>query len=480
MSNPTRVVIYTRVSTDEQAEEGHSLEAQLNICTAYAESRGWQIVHHFEDAGYSGSTDARPGFRRVMHAARRGTCDVVITHKLDRFSRNIVHILTHLRELNDLGVAYASASEDFDFTTPIGKVVLAILAAFAEWYLDNLSQETTKGKRARAEAGLWNGDPPFGYTHIDRSTLEINPEAAPGVVMAFEQYATGAFTDSQIAHLLNEQGYRTKSKRHGPRPWSKDAVRGLLTNRFYLGLVKYKDATYPGKHPAIITNDLFNQVETHRKRRYSSNRGRMHTETRVYPASGLLVCEECGTRLRGHWMRGERNYQDPGRTEYATGCTQTRIINAQLVEERLGELLSATILPTNWREEILARKNSADPAKIENARRRLNAQLRRAEKLFVWDHFSERDYLKERAGIEATLAELAPAPPVALLDAGEMLSSFGTIWKGATDVERKELLQATIDVAYVKEGDLYAVTPRPEYYELLSLSIDSSCGPDGI
>ena len=87
--------------------------------------------------------------------------------------------------------------------------------------------------------------------------------------------------------------------------------------------------------------------------------------------------------------------------------------------------------------------------------------------------------MKERAGIEATLAELAPAPPVALLDAGEMLSSFGTIWKGATDVERKQLLQATIDVAYVKEGDLYAVTPRPEYYELLSLSIDSSCGPDG-
>jgi len=68
-----------------------------------------------------------------------------------------------------LGVGYVSASEQFDFTTPIGKVMLVMLAAFAEWYLDNLSAETKKGKRARAEKGLWNGNPPFGYRRPARA-----------------------------------------------------------------------------------------------------------------------------------------------------------------------------------------------------------------------------------------------------------------------------------------------------------------------
>ena len=359
MSKPSRVVIYTRVSTDEQAEEGHSLEAQLKICTAYAESRGWQVVDHFEDAGYSGSTDARPGFRRVMHAARRGTCDVVITHKLDRFSRNIVHILTHLRELNDLGVAYASASEDFDFTTPIGKVVLAILAAFAEWYLDNLSQETTKGKRARAEAGLWNGDPPFGYTHIDGAPWRSTPKPHQALCWHTRNMQPALSPTHRSPTCSTNKATGPRANVMARAPGARMPCAACSPTAFISAWSNTKMPPTQASIPPLLQRLIQQSGNAPKAQILRQPRQDAHSHSRL-PCVRLLVCEECGTRPRGHWMRGERNYQDPGRTEYATGCTQTRIINAQVVEERLGELLSATVLPTNWREEILARQNSAD------------------------------------------------------------------------------------------------------------------------
>ena len=235
-----RVAIYLRVSTDEQAREGHSLDAQLKICLAFAQQRGWEVVAVLRDpeenagptatptaqqprrrkATSSGKTDRRPGFQKLIGMARRGGCDVALTHKLDRFSRSITDILTYLREFNKLGVAYTSATEQFDFTTPMGKVLLTLLAAFAEWYLDNLSAETKKGKRERAEKGYWNGDLSWGYRLAEGGAeAEPDPERAPGVLRAFTVFAEGLSSDLEIARLLNRDGYRTSGKR-GSMPFS--------------------------------------------------------------------------------------------------------------------------------------------------------------------------------------------------------------------------------------------------------------------
>ena len=101
----------------------------------------------------SGKTVHRPAFQQMLDDARQGQFDVLVCHKLDRFSRSLVDVLLTLDELQQCNVTFASASEPIDFTTPIGCMMLVILAFFAEWYLQNLSAETTKGKRARFEAG---------------------------------------------------------------------------------------------------------------------------------------------------------------------------------------------------------------------------------------------------------------------------------------------------------------------------------------
>lgn len=213
---PLRCAIAIRVSSEMQVD-GHSLDAQIDPCTAFANQRGWNVVKVFKGEGESAKTDKRKEFQNLIAFVRAGGADVVLTHKIDRFARNVNDALTYLHEFNQLGVTYASATEQFDFTTPWGRMMLVMLAAFAELFLNTLSAETSKGKRQRAEKGYWNGDLSFGYRRVaDSHDAEPDPATAPGVVLAFTEYAQGHMTDIDIARLLNERVYRTRNKARAP------------------------------------------------------------------------------------------------------------------------------------------------------------------------------------------------------------------------------------------------------------------------
>ena len=485
----TRVIIYTRVSTEEQAREGHSLEAQYDICARFAEQREWTVVDHFTDEGASGSTDARPGFRRVVVAVQNGDTDVLLTHKLDRFSRSVTDILLYFRRFHELGVSYASATEQFDFTTPFGKVVLAVIAAFAEWYIDNLSQEVSKGKLKRAEKGLWNGEPPFGYRKTEDGKLEPDPQTAPAIPLVFVKYAAGTHSFPKLAELLNRKGYRTRID----RPFSSDSLRKIMSNRFYLGEVPYrgyerigtrsvrrkKVPYYPGQHEALLPKDLFDKAQVVRRKRHAKQTDHGPRAGRFYPATNLVICEEGGTRLRGAFVRGERRYYDPGKSYYGLDCTQKRHVNAEVLEDSLGRIIGNVTLPDDWRAAITAATQGIDPRTVDRQRRGLQAQLKRAKRLFVLGDFSEREYETEKASIRSMLDTLLPVQSGETYETGELINKFKFYWENAKPKERKRLLQATLETVYVKDDDVFALQPKQGFYALLQCAVDGS-GPDGI
>src|SRR5262245_48150886 len=143
-----RAALYERVSSEEQVE-GYSLDAQDRTGRLYCQTHGWEVVEVYRDEGRSARTDdlaMRPAFQQMLADAQAGLIDVVIVHKLDRFARNLRVTLETLEKLERAGVGFVSISEQMDFTTPIGKVILATLAAFAQYYSDNLATEVRKGK----------------------------------------------------------------------------------------------------------------------------------------------------------------------------------------------------------------------------------------------------------------------------------------------------------------------------------------------
>ena len=480
-SNGNRVAIYVRVSTQGQAEEGFSLEAQLKICRKFAGDRGWKVVAEFTEPGVSAKDDNRPEFRRMIGLARAGQFDIILTHKLDRFSRSILDVLTYLRDLNTAGVTYASATEQFDFSTPMGKMQLHIMAALAEWYLDNLSQETQKGKRARAEAGLWNGDPPFGYRTAEKGRLDVDETEAAGVRLAFELCASGLYTDTQVAEKLNEAGYRTRGK-WGRNLFSKDTVRPMLRNRFYLGMVKYRREPrskeyelYPGRHQPLIEPDLWDRAQEARLQR-RAKQPRTKATAKIYPLSGLVRCSTCKRHMRGSGRGVTRYYRDTSK-EHGVHCDQP-LSPARALEDQLVGFFSCLKLDPVVRETLLSRIADSGSRKNEPADElaRLDEQLGRAKKLFMIGDLSEKEYLQEKERIGLARSQVALVEPPDLEKAEEFLKDYSSLLATATDEERRLFFQTVLQEVFVDKKKVVAVRPKPNYHNLLRLSKAGATG----
>ena len=159
-----KAALYARVSSEEQVE-GYSIDAQKRSFQSLARDKGWETYREYVDEGKSARTDdinKRPAFKEMITDALAGRFDVIVVHKLDRFARNLRITLEYFDKLSKTGISFVSINENMDFPTPWGRLALTLLGGLAQFYSDNLSQETKKGWRERKEQGLYCGMLPFG------------------------------------------------------------------------------------------------------------------------------------------------------------------------------------------------------------------------------------------------------------------------------------------------------------------------------
>lgn len=150
-----RVVTYSRVSTERDQDP----EAQRAELARYCEARGWAVVEHVVDHGYSGGTDQRPGLKRLMGLVRARQVDVVVVTKLDRLARSLKHLVTLLDDLGALGVAFVSVGDQVDLTTPSGRFMTHMLGAFAEFERALIRERTMAGLAHARRKGRRLGRP---------------------------------------------------------------------------------------------------------------------------------------------------------------------------------------------------------------------------------------------------------------------------------------------------------------------------------
>jgi DNA invertase Pin-like site-specific DNA recombinase len=404
--------------------------------------------------------------------------DAVVVHKLDRFARSVVVALSTFKRLSDLGISFLSLSEQgMDFTTPMGKVMFGMLALLAEYYSENLGLETKKGKAERKAKGLHNGLVPFGYTSVDGGVAEPDPDTKDGALLAFELAAQGA-SYAKIAQALNARGYRTAGNmRRGV--FTKDTVRDMLANRFYLGqLPVFVDGRSrrvrewrDGQHPALIAEDLFAAVRTAVQSRAASC-GAERKGSSLYSLSGLLRCVHCGERMRVmRTEKGRVRYHCRSKTQ-GLGCTGRGSFldtyEAQIVED-----LAAFDLPSDWREQILvvARRDRQTHDDAEQQRYQLEGRLERLAELYAWGDLTRERYQAQRAAIEQELARLAPAePPDGRLEAlAAYLESLPVAWADATPEQRNQLANLLYEDVWVSGPVVEYVRPRPELEPLFQV-----------
>jgi site-specific DNA recombinase len=477
MGQTERVALYARVSTEMQAEEGFSIEAQLNEMRAYAAQRGWKVVAEFVDAGISGSTMDRPGLRALLEAAQAHQFDVVLVHELSRLSRSVFDTFEIFDQLGRAQVGFASVREpQFNLLDPHGRFFLTMIASINQYYLDMLRLHTQKSKRERARQGLYNASvAPYGYRHVGdaRTPPEVVEEEAKVVRRVFEMYATGRYTCRQIAEVLNGEGYRTRSGRR----FSKDGITEMLRNPFYIGKVTYREGrrgeveVYDGLHEPIVSEGLWEAAARVRNRQ--TVRRVLRGEKRPYLLGGIARCHTCGRRLRAQGAQSGDYYRD---TTVLTGyddCPYGQSgVRAEVVHEQVGRILRGLRLPEEWREEMAALVGEDEEAgTLRSRRERLIAERRRLKRAYLAGDFDEDEDIY-REHLERIREELARLPTEDDLkrigEAARVLETVGEVWDEAEEADRRDLVQLILREVEVDvgQGRLVALKPHAPFIPL--------------
>lgn len=296
-----RVAIYARVSTEEQAKEGFSIAAQLQTLRQYAQIYNWEVIDEYVDEGISGkSVKGRPEMKRLIKDVENERFDAVIVWKISRLSRNMLETLMILDKFEEYNVKFISYSENFDTSSPIGRLVLQIMASIAEMERNTLAENVKLGMKQRALEGRWNGGVVFGYDTVKKQ-LVINEKEAEVVQLIFHMYANGKGLRA-ISNHLNKAGYKTKRNRY----FSINGVAQILDNVIYIGKIswlkfenwesKRRKGKNPnpilveGKHEPIISDELWSVVRARRK----SKSFKQRQSNEPFLLSGLLRCPDCG------------------------------------------------------------------------------------------------------------------------------------------------------------------------------------------
>lgn len=295
---------YCRVSSEEQAQRGISIEAQRNLLNSYAMATGQQI-RIYEDAGFSGKNTNRPALRQLLADLDAGGVSSILVWKLDRLSRSLRDTLTMIEDrFQPLGITLVSITESIDTSSPSGRMMLNMLASFAQLEREQDSDRVVMAhKHLAADCKYLGGKVPPGYSITPDKTYQLDPATAPVIRHVFEMYMqrTGY---TQILDYLNTPEHLALLGRK--TTFKKPDLSYLLRNEIYAGvfirrmgadprhrITSPETIRVPGGVPALLTPSEWNQVCAIRTQRVAQGTGAMNRGA-IYPLTGLVYCGVCG------------------------------------------------------------------------------------------------------------------------------------------------------------------------------------------
>lgn len=306
---PLRVAAYCRVSSDS-ADQLHSYAAQIRYYTDLIQNHeGWEMVDVYADEGITGTRmDKREDFNRLLADCRKGKIDKVLVKSISRFARNTRDCLASLRELFHLGVTVQFEKENIDTGTLTTELMVSVSGSLAQQESISISQNQRMSYQRRMERGEFiTCMAPFGYQMLDGKNLVIKEREAEIVRWMFCAYLDG-YSATWIANEMNRRNIPTPWKRG---IWHEQVICKMLSNEKYIGDSRcqksFTTSTFPfirklnqgevdqyyieNTHPAIITKEVFEKVQSLLKRRAE----RRYTRRQRFPLSLKITCGVCGS-----------------------------------------------------------------------------------------------------------------------------------------------------------------------------------------
>ena len=250
-----KIAIYTRVSTEDQAKEGFSLDAQLDKLRSYCKARDWNIAGEYIDDGYSGRNVKRPAYYQMLEEL--DNWDILLVIKMDRIHRNSKNFMLMMEDLKIQGKEFVSMTESLDTSTAMGRFVMDIIQRIAQLESEQIGERVYIGmeQKAKTNGGILGFNIPYGYNY-ENSKLIINDNEASQVKKIFKLYLDG-YSMKKISGMLNEKEIPTKQNKN----WGSQTISTILKNPLYCGYLHWEDYLNPGDHIPIINKNTFNKVQ---------------------------------------------------------------------------------------------------------------------------------------------------------------------------------------------------------------------------
>ena len=459
------IALYIRVSTDEQAEQGFSIDSQKERLEFYCKAQGWSNYRFYIDDGYTGTNMTRPALQRLIKHVEDGKVSNVIVYRIDRLSRKQKDVLYLIEDVFEKhAVGFRSSSESFDTTTAFGKAMLGILAVFAQLERDTIIERTTGGRRKRISSGFWpGGRVPLGLIWKSKEkTFDHHP---------FEKKAW--FEGKQL--LMRGESFLGVS--HFLQPLFPDrtidhaAVKRIYSNPLYAGfMVNHENELVQGNWEPFITIEEFGILIAEIKRR--DNGKPIVSPDKPHLLSGILICGQCGDKVYRYPLKMKRNGKKYEYDRYACRNQHVRKKD-RLIEkcnlgykkvEEVDELLVNTIKefklsPSKFMAAISKKQDL--PEDNEEIRKHLLKNLADVEKkLDRWYTAFEQgeidprrlktriDELEtEKQDILQRLNDIPDTPDERLVieKSREMLNAIADSWDEMTLTERQSAIRMLID-----------------------------------
>lgn len=350
-----KVLGYCRVSSEEQAAHGISIEAQHEMLKAWATMTQSGTIQIYSDPGFSGKNMNRPQLKLLLKECEAGCVSHVVVWKLDRLSRSLRDTLTVIEDLFlPRGITLVSVTEQIDTSTPSGRMMLNMLASFAQLEREQDSDRVVMAhKHLARDCKYLGGHIPVGYMVDETKHYQLDPETWPTVRHAFEMYLSGeGYTD--ILKYMNQLTLVNFRK----RPFSKQDLIFMLSNEIYAGtyirkigadprhrVTSPETIRIPGGVPALLTPEEWTRVCQIREKN-KTTAARYNTR-QIFPLTGIVYCAVCGKPMRVNYAGKDRNgtvqrYYEcrekcirPARLEQINAAVFTVVENYAAVEDTI-------------------------------------------------------------------------------------------------------------------------------------------------
>jgi len=473
-----RVAIYTRKSVTEGLDQAfNSLDAQREAVEDYVRSQrgaGWTALpERYDDGGFTGANTDRPAFKRLLADVETGKVDVVAVYKIDRLSRSLLDFTQLIETFRRRGVAFVSVTQSFDTSTSMGRMVVSLLATFAQFERETIAERVRDKVHATRRRGMWTGGRvPLGYDVVEKR-LVVNQAEAERVRAIFQLYLDLGGLLPTLAEL-NARGWTTKAwvtqegRRHEGRPWTNTGLHALLTSPLVVGQIRAGDQLVEGQHEPIVDRATWDAVQAQLMRKAPVQRGWRAPRRTGAVLAGLLKCRCGATMTRCSTTKDGKRYSHYVCARIlkhgAKACPGSRAPAGELEQFVVERVRAVGKDPAVLRATVEADRKALDAGRpaLEEAVRRLGQELAKAE--------TERENVARAiaAGAEGLVERLRDLDAQLLEARGRLAEArrdLAALDAGALDVE-------ALRAALAEYEPLWAQLSTPERARVLALLLE--------